>query len=537
MSPGVTVTIPEDVEITGKIFEDYSEILTRDALIFVAELERSFRQNRRSILAKRSERQQEIDSGIKPDFLEKTKAIREDDWKVEPLPADLQDRRVEITGPVERKMMINALNSGASVFMADFEDSNSPTWENVIEGQINLRDAIEGTISFTNPAGKEYKLNEKTATLLVRPRGWHLEEKHVLIDGKPISASIFDFGLYFFHNAARLIAKGSGPYFYLPKMESHQEARLWNDIFISAQNTLGIDRGTIKVTVLIETILAAFEMDEILYELREHAAGLNAGRWDYIFSTIKKFSKTAEFVFPDRSQLTMTTPFMRAYTELLVQTCHKRAAHAIGGMAAFIPSRKDKKVNDIAMAKVREDKERESKDGFDGTWVAHPDLVPLAREVFDAVLGDKPNQKERLREEVQVSAASLTDFNVPNGKTTEEGIRNNISVALQYLGAWLNGNGAVAIYNLMEDAATAEISRSQLWQLVNYSDFAGQDGSSGIELYRKLVHEECTKIEEQIGNEKFIEGKYALAREILNKTVTSKEFCEFLTLIAYEFLE
>jgi malate synthase len=538
MNTVVLVNVPEDVEITGNIAEQYGEILTRDALIFVAELERSFRQNRSTILKRRAERQKELDSGKYPDFLAATEAVRQSEWKVGPIPADLQDRRVEITGPVERKMMINALNSGANIFMADFEDSNSPTWENVIQGQINLRDAIAGTISYSSPEGKNYKLNEKTATLLVRPRGWHLDEKHVLIDGKAVSASIFDFGLYFFHNAKNLAAKGSGPYFYLPKLESHHEARLWNDVFIAAQNTLGIPRGTIKVTVLIETILAAFEMDEILYELSDHAAGLNAGRWDYIFSIIKKFSNKPGFVFPDRSQLTMTTPFMRAYTELLVKTCHRRGAHAIGGMAAFIPSRKDQKVNETAMAKVREDKERESGDGFDGTWVAHPDLVPLAKEVFDGVLGDKPNQKERLREEVQVAAPALLDFNVPGGKITEEGIRNNISVALQYLAAWLNGNGAVAIYNLMEDAATAEISRSQLWQLATNSGFvSGDRKNGGIGLYKQLVSEECEKIKAQLGSDKFTHGKYVLAREILNKTVSSKEFCEFLTLIAYEFLE
>lgn len=483
MNPGVAVSIPEDIEITGKIIEDFSEILTREALIFIAELERSFRKNRLALLNLRVERQKKIDSGINPEFLEATRVIREDNWKIEPVPADLQDRSVEITGPVERKIMINALNSGANIFMADFEDSNSPTWENVIQGQINLRDAIGRTLSLSSPEGKTYKLNKKTATLIVRPRGLHLTEKHVLIDDKPISASIFDFGLYFFHNAKKLIEKGSGPYFYLPKLENHHEARLWNDIFISAQNTLEIERGTIKVIVLIESILAAFEMDEILYELREHSVGLSAGLWNYIFSIIKKFNRKSDFVFPDRSQLSMNTSFMRSCWELLVQTCHKRDANVFGGMDGFIPGRKDEKVNEI-------------------------------------------------------SSGLLLDFNVPGGKITEEGIRNNISVTLQFLAAWLNGNGAVAINNLMEDAATAEISRSQLWQIINNSKVVLEGGKIvTIELYKILVNEECEKIKSQLGNEKFINGKYALAREILNKAVSSKEFCEYITLIANEFLE
>ena len=395
----------QGIEVNGKLAPGFEEILTADALQFVAKLHREFARKRGELLERRVIRQAEIDGGKMPDFLSETQEIRQDPtWQVAPIPADLQKRHVEITGPVERKMIINALNSGADVFMADFEDANSPTWENVVAGQINLRDAIDRTISFTNPNGKHYQLNEDIATLLVRPRGWHLNEKHVVVDGKPISGSIFDFGLYFYHNAKKLLEKGSGPYFYLPKLESHLEARMWNDVFVLAQDTLGIPRGTIKATVLIEVILAAFEMDEILYELRDHVAGLNAGRWDYIFSVIKKFRNHANFLLPDRGQITMTVPFMRAYAELLVQTCHKRGAHAIGGMAAFIPSRRDPQVNQIALANVREDKERESADGFDGTWVAHPDLVSIAREPFARILGEKTHQKERLREDVRVSA-------------------------------------------------------------------------------------------------------------------------------------
>ncbi len=427
-----------------------------------------FGERRRDLLRKRAERQTYIEAGFLPDFLPETRGIREDaTWKVAPTPPDLQKRWVEITGPTERKMMINALNSGASVFMADFEDANSHTWQNLIEGHINLRDAIDGTISFTSPEGKQYALNPRTAVLMVRPRGWHLDEKHVQVDGRPVTAAFFDFGLAFFHNARRLIDKGTGPYYYLPKMESHLEARLWNDVFNFAQDELGIPRGTIRATVLIETILAAFEMEEILYELRDHSAGLNAGRWDYMFSIIKKFRSKPGFLLPDRVQVTMTVPFMRAYTELLVKTCHKRGAHAIGGMAAYIPSRKDAEANQLALDKVTEDKERESRDGFDGTWVAHPDLVPVAMQVFEKVLGDKPHQKERMREEVNTSAKELQDFRVPGGEITEKGLRLNINVALQYIESWLRGTGAVAIYNLMEDTATAEISRAQVWQWVH----------------------------------------------------------------------
>jgi malate synthase len=466
-----------------------------------------------------------------PSFLSETESVRRSDWQVAAIPNDLQRRHVEITGPTERKMMINALNSGADVFMADFEDANSPTWDNMIQGHLNLRDAIERAISFKNPDGKEYKLNGKVALLLVRPRGWHLTEKHLLVDGQPISASLFDFGLYFFHNARRLLGKGSGPYFYLPKLENHLEARLWNDVFNFAQDELKISRGTIKATVLIETILAAFEMEEILYELRDHAAGLNAGRWDYIFSTIKKFCNQPDFLLPDRSQITMTVPFMRAYTELLVKTCHTRGAHAIGGMAAFIPSRKDAKVNETAIAKVREDKLRESGDGFDGTWVAHPDLVPTAKEVFDGVLGDKPHQKEKLRLDVQVAASQLINFKIPNGVITENGLRNNISVGVQYIESWLRGNGAVAINNLMEDAATAEISRAQVWQWLHHKSAALDDGRKiDLALYKKLLEEEASKIKDSDT------PTFKTAAKLFDELVTAETFKEFLTIPAYQCL-
>ncbi|MCB1055914.1 MAG: malate synthase A, partial [Acidobacteria bacterium] len=428
-------------------------VLDQTALDFVADLHRRFDGRRRQLLERRRQRARAIDDGEQPGFLDETRGVREGDWRVAPAPVDLDDRRVEITGPVDRKMMINALNSGAKVFMADFEDSLSPTWANVVEGQVNLMDAIRRTLEFTSPEGKEYRLAERVATLLVRPRGWHLVEKHLLIDGEPISASLFDFGLYFFHNARELMARGSGPYFYLPKMESHLEARLWNDVFLHAQERLGIPRGTVRATVLVETLLAAFEMDEILYELREHAAGLNAGRWDYIFSAIRNF-RHRDFYLPDRAQVTMTVPFMHAYAELLVRTCHRRGAHAIGGMAAFIPSRRDAEVNRVALAKVREDKEREANAGSDGTWVAHPDLVPVVLEIFDRVLGDRPNQKEKLREDVHVTAAELADFEIPGSTVTEGGVRTNVDVALQYIDQWLQGTGAAAIHNLMEDAAT-----------------------------------------------------------------------------------
>src|SRR5512138_2022991 len=476
-----------------------AQILTPEALQFIEKLEREFGPRRRGLLDERSKRQAAIDGGEFPDFLSSTKHIREDHWKVGAIPADMQDRRVEITGPTDRKMMINALNSGASVFMADFEDANSPTWDNLIQGQLNLCEAVEGTIAFRNPDGKEYKLNEQVAVLHVRPRGWHLPEKHALVDGQPMSGSLFDFGLYFFHNARRLLDKGSGPYFYLPKLESHLEARLWNDVFDFTENELGLARGTIKATVLIETILAAFEMDEILYELRDHIAGLNAGRWDYIFSTIKKVSQKSDFVLPDRAAITMTVPFMRSYTELLVKTCHHRGAHAIGGMAAFIPSRKDPQVNEVALARVRQDKERESKDGFDGTWIAHPDLVATAQGPFDWVIGDSYHQKDQMRSEVKVTAKQLTELTVLGGKITEGGLRTNISVAIQYLASWLHGNGAAAINNLMEDAATAEISRAQLWQWIHHHARLNDDHPITQELYTHLRAEELDKLSGQKG--------------------------------------
>ena len=456
------------------------------------------------------------------------------DWRVGAIPADLQRRHVEITGPTERKMLINALNSGADMFMADFEDANSPTFANMIQGHINLRDAIERTAEFTSPEGKRYKLNDSVATLLIRPRGWHLVEKHVQVGGEAISASLFDFGLYVFHNARRLLAKGSGPYFYFPKLESHKEAQLWNDVMNFAEDELGLTRGTIKCTVLIETVLAAFEMEEILYVLREHIVALNAGRWDYIFSTIKKFRRQ-DMLLPDRVQVSMTVPFMRAYTELLVRTCHKHGAHAIGGMAAFIPSRKDAAVNEVALTKVREDKLRESNDGFDGTWVAHPDLVPVAKAVFDEKLGDKPHQKERLREDVQVHGPQLIAFNVPNGTVTEAGVRNNISVAIQYIEAWLRGNGAVAIFNLMEDAATAEISRAQLWQWIHSPRGVLNDGRKiTAEMYRIFADDETAKVKAAYGEAVFAKGRFAEARQIVDTLVLSDDFKEFLTLMAYD---
>jgi malate synthase len=494
-----------------------AELLTPDALAFVAMLQRELGARRRELLEARAERQRELDAGTLPDFLPETKAIRDDDWSVAPPPPDLQDRRVEITGPVDRKMMINALNSGARVFMADFEDANSPSWANCVEGQRNLRDAVRRTISLDS-GEKRYRLNEETATLVVRPRGWHLPERHVQLDGEPVSASLFDFGLAFFHNAREQLERGTGPYFYLPKLESHLEARLWNDAFLLAQDELGIPRGSTKATVLIETILAAFEMDEILYELREHSAGLNAGRWDYIFSVIKKFRARESFVLPDRAQVTMAVPFMGAYTDLLVRTCHRRGAHAIGGMAAFIPSRRDPEVNEIAMAKVREDKERESGKGFDGTWVAHPDLVPVATEIFDGVLGEGPNQVERLREEVAVGAADLLDFEIPGGEVTDDGLRTNVSVGVRYIHSWLNGVGAAAIDNLMEDAATAEISRSQVWQWVHATPprFTTGDVRAEVDSVREGMEQ---------------------AAELFEQVALADEFVEFLTLPAYELLD
>jgi malate synthase len=524
------------VDVLMKVPAGLESILSVPALELVASLHREFDPTRRGLLKRRVERQARLDEGERPDFLEETRSVREDaSWRVAPIPPDFRDRRVEITGPVERKMIINALNSGARVFMADFEDSNSPTWENMIQGQRNLIDAIERTISIETPE-KRYRLNEEVATLLVRPRGWHLPERHLLVDGEPVSGALFDFGLYMFHNARRLMDKGSGPYFYLPKLESHLEARLWNDVFKFTQQALGVPPGSIRATVLIETILAAFEMEEILYELREHSAGLNAGRWDYIFSLIKKFRNRSDKVLPDRAQVSMTVPFMRAYTELLVRTCHRRDAFAMGGMAAFIPSRKDAEVNRTALAKVREDKVREANDGFDGTWVAHPDLVPVAMEVFDQVLGEKPNQIDRKREEVAVKPDDLLDFAIPGGTVTEAGLRNNVSVALQYLASWLGGNGAVAIFNLMEDAATAEISRSQVWQWQRNGIRLEEGPTITPDLVREIEDEELDKIKESMGKA-YSSFRWAEARHLFEAVALAPEFDEFLTLPAYAELE
>ncbi len=520
----------EGVEIIGAMSPAVAEVLTPEALAFVADLHRTFNPTREALLRRRAERQVEIDGGKKPDFLPETRHIREGDWSVAAAPADLNDRRAEITGPVDRRMMINAFNCGAKVFMADLEDSLSPSWVNVIQGQINLRDAVRRTIAFDTPEGRQYRLNEETAVLLVRPRGWHMPEKHVTVDGDKIGASFFDFGLYVFHNARELLSRGSGPYFYLPKIESHLEARLWNDVFNHAQDALGIPRGTIRATVLIETILAAFEMEEILYELRDHSSGLNAGRWDYIFSCIKKF-REYDTMLPDRVQITMTVPFMRAYTELLVRTCHKRGAHAIGGMAAFIPSRRDPEVNKVALDRVRADKDREAKDGFDGSWLAHPDLVPVALESFNAVLGDRPNQKERLRDDVRVNGSQLIDFNIPGGTITREGFRMNVDVALQYINSWLLGNGAAAIYNLMEDAATAEISRGQLWQWIRGGATLEDGTPCTLDLYREV---RANEVEKHGGMES---GRYGEAAKLLDSLIFAEHFVDFLTLPAYGGLE
>ena len=534
-SPNIQPSL-EGLEITGPVSPEFAEILTPEALNFVALLAREFGGRREALLQKRVERQARIDAGHLPDFLPETASIRSDaSWTIGPIPADLQDRRVEITGPVERKMLINALNSGAKVFMADFEDAHAPTWAATIEGQINLRDAVNRTISFTSPEGKDYKLNDQTATLMVRPRGWHLLEKHILLDGKPISASLFDFGLAFFHNAKTLLANGTGPYYYLPKMESHLEAQLWNDVFLLAQEQLGIPRGTIKATVLIETILAAFEMDEILYELREHSAGLNCGRWDYIFSAIKKRRHDPNFILPDRALVTMTTHFMRSYSLLLIQTCHKRGAHAMGGMAAYIPVKSDPQANEIAMNKVREDKQREAGDGHDGTWVAHPGLVATAMEAFDKAM-PQANQIDRKREDVHVTAADL--LAVPEGPITEAGLRTNISVGVQYLEAWLGGLGCVPLYNLMEDAATAEISRAQVWQWIRHPKGALTDGRKiTVDLFRQILTEEMEKIQSIVGPERYVARHYMLASLLFDQITTADQFVEFLTLPAYEYLD
>ncbi|HET7788101.1 MAG TPA: malate synthase A [Myxococcales bacterium] len=512
------------IEVTAKAS---GQILSKAALAFVEELHRNFEPRRQELLRKRDERYRKLAAGASFEFLPETASVRAGDWKVAATPADLEKRHIEITGPVERKMMINALNSGADVFMADFEDALSPTWSNVVQGHVNLIDAVRRNLSFTSPEGKAYRLNEKIATLLVRPRGWHLPEKHLHADGKPISGSLADFGLFFFHNARETLDRGTGPYFYLPKIESHLEARLWNDVFVFAQDKLGIPRGSVRATVLVETLPAAFEMDEILYELRDHSSGLNAGRWDYIFSLIKKLRTRKDLILPDRQKVTMTVPFMRAYTELLVKTCHRRGAHAMGGMAPFIPTRKNPEINEKALAQTRADKEREVADGFDGTWVAHPDLVPPAKEVFDRKLG-KPHQKERLRSEVKVEARELQDTRIPGATISEFGVRNNISVGVQYLASWLGGNGAAAIYNLMEDAATAEISRAQLWQWVQNGAKLEDGRTIDRKLYEQLRDDELKKIAGLPNLEE--------ARQILDGLVLG-EFVDFLTLPAYERLE
>ena len=510
--------MPKGVRVAGPPVERSAEILTDDALAFVAMLHRSFATRRNELLALRAARRDEVARTHRLDFLPETAHIRDGDWRVAPAPADLLDRRVEITGPTERKMMINALNSGAKVWLADLEDANTPHWRNVVEGQVNLVDAIRGSASFANPDGRVYNLRTDAplATIVVRPRGWHLPERHITVDDEPAVGALVDFGLHFFHNAAALSAHGSGPYYYLPKMESHLEARLWNDVFVAAQDALSIPQGTVRATVLIETIPAAFEMDEILYELRSHASGLNAGRWDYLFSIIKYFRDAGpDFMLPDRADVTMTAPFMRAYTELLVRTCHRRGAFAMGGMAAFIPSRRDAEVNERAFAKVREDKHREAGDGFDGSWVAHPDLVPLCAEEFDAVLGERLNQLDRLREDVSVSEDELLDFTVPGGEITDEGLRANVSVGVRYLDAWLRGVGAAAIDNLMEDAATAEISRAQVWSWVRAARF--DEGR---------VREEIARIDAADD-----------AKQLFAEVALAPELVEFLTIPAYDLLQ
>ena len=523
-------SLPAGVELRGDVTPAFGEILTPDAIAFVAKLHREFRTRRDECLARRHDRQRALDRSGSLDFLPETKQIREGDWVCAPIPPDLRDRRVEITGPTDRKMVINALNSGAKMFMADFEDANSPTWRNMIEGQINLRDAVRRTITFTSPEGKEYKLNDKVAVLLVRPRGWHLTEKHLLVDGEPVAGGLFDFGLFFFHNAHELIRRGSGPYFYLPKMESHLEARIWNDAFNLAQKELDIPRGTIRATVLIETIPAAFEMDEILYELREHSAGLNCGRWDYIFSCIKRFRNKPDFVLADRALITMTTHFMHSYSLLCIKTCHRRKTFAMGGMAAQIPVKNDPAANEEAFAKVRADKEREARDGHDGTWVAHPGMVQLAMEAFNAVM-PQPNQIDRQRSDVDVTAADLLAFG-PSEPITETGLRTNIGVGVRYLEAWLRGHGAVPLFNLMEDAATAEISRAQVWQWIRHPRGILNDGRKVTkEMFRAVLNDELSKVK------RFEGDKFDSARELFDKITTDDEFAEFLTLPGYEYLD
>jgi len=528
------VATAQEAQILGPVTGPFNEILTPEALAFVAELHRKFGVRRKELLAARAVRQREFDAGKLPDFLPQTRQVRENEWRVAPQPKDMQDRRVEITGPTDRKMVINALNCGASTFMADFEDANCPTWHNMVDGQVNLRDAVRRTITFEQN-GKQYKLNEKTAVLIPRPRGWHLDEKHVKVDGEAIAGAFFDFGLFFFHNAKELLARGSGPYFYLPKMESHLEARLWNDVFVFSQERLGVPKGSIKATALIETVLAAFEMDEILYELREHSAGLNIGRWDYIFSCIKKFRSNPEFCLADRAQVTMTAPFMRAYALSLIKTCHRRGAPAMGGMAAQIPIKNDPAANEAALEKVRQDKLREVTDGCDGTWVAHPGLVPVAKAVFDQHM-PTPNQYGRQRPDVKVSASDLLDFQ-PEKPITEAGLRNNISVGIQYLGAWLAGNGCVPVFNLMEDAATAEISRSQIWQWIRSPKGVLDDGRKvTADLFKQLLAEELPKVKAHLGDAAYAAGKYEEGARLFEK-ITVGDYVEFLTLPAYDLID
>jgi malate synthase len=526
--------LPDGVRITAPISAEFARILTPEALAFVARLHRQFESRRQELLARRAARQKEFDAGKLPDFLPETRSIRESAWQIAPQPKDLLDRRVEITGPTDRKMVINALNCGASTFMADFEDANCPTWSNMVDGQINLRDAVRRTITLES-GGKSYRLNDRTAILLPRPRGWHLDEKHMTVDGKSVAGGIFDFGLYFFHNAKELLARGSGPYFYLPKMESHLEARLWNEIFVVSQESLGVPRGTIKATCLIETVVAAFEMDEFLWELKDHSAGLNIGRWDYIFSCIKKFRANKDFCLADRAQVTMTAPFMRSYALLLVKTCHARGAPAMGGMAAQIPIKNDPAANEAALDKVRQDKLREVTDGCDGTWVAHPALVPVAKEVFDRHM-PQPNQYGRQRPDVSASAKDLLDFR-PSAPITEAGLRNNISVGIQYLGAWLAGNGCVPVFNLMEDAATAEISRSQIWQWIRSPKGVLDDGRKvTVELFRQLLREELPKVRSYLGEEAWKAGRYEEGAKLF-ETITAGDYVEFLTLPAYALID
>jgi malate synthase len=523
-----------ELRVLAPLRPAYAEILTTEARHFVADLARRFTERVDTLLARRQKVQAAIDAGQAPDFLPETAAIRESEWTVAPIPADLTDRRVEITGPVDRKMIINALNSGANVFMADFEDSNSPTWNNLLGGQVNLRDAVDGVISYEDPdSGKRYSLGSRPATLFVRPRGWHLWERHVLVDERPVPAGLFDFGLYFFHNAKRLLAKGTGPYFYLPKMQSHLEARLWNDVFLHAQDALGVPRGSVRATVLIETLPAVFEMDEILFELRDHSAGLNCGRWDYQFSYIKTFRNWPDRVLPDRVQVTMEQPFYRAYTQLLIKTCHRRHIHAMGGMSAYIPVKASEEANRTALEQVRNDKLREVRDGHDGTWVAHPGLVPIARELFDQHM-PTPNQIDRQREDVAVTAAQLVA--PPTGTRTEAGLRHNVNVGILYLEAWLRGNGCVPLYNLMEDAATSEISRTQVWQWIHHGAKLDDGRLLDTDLFHRILEQEMARIEQTVGPQRFQSGRFQEARDLFDRLSTSRELEDFLTIPAYEVL-